>query len=219
MTTSALFEVPFRDPSLLEQALTHTSWAHENNAPHNERLEFLGDAVLQLCASELLYSSRSSDREGELTRMRQQLVCTEALAALARSVDLGQRVRLGRGEENSGGRDRDKLLADVFEAVLGALYLDQGPEVAFRAGREALAPLLPEVDAQNPKVALQEWAQARSGEVPRYEAVGEEGPDHSKQFRVVVSLDGVAEGEGTGSSKQRAEYAAARAALKSLGVT
>ena len=212
----------FRDPSLLVRALTHRSYLNEHPDvfEDNERLEFLGDAVLDFLAAALLYNRLPEMREGRLTRLRAALVRTEQLAALAVQVGLGEHVRLGKGEEEGGGRRRRTLLCDTFEAVVGAYFLDSGIE-AVRAFIEPLfQPVLDEVlpaEMDNDaKSRLQEWAQAEHGVTPRYEIVDDSGPDHERTFTAEVFVGEASWGQGRGSSKRAAEQAAAVEALKRL---
>ncbi len=210
----------FNDPSRLLRALTHRSYLNEHPeaGDDNERLEFLGDAVLDFVAGAFLYHQYPEMREGGLTRLRAALVRTEQLAAFAADLDLGRQLRLGRGEAGSGGRQRQTLLADSFEAVIGAYYLDSGLEAVrafveplFSTAAEAIIRAEQEVDA---KSLFQEWAQAKRGHTPRYAVVGVEGPDHSRTYTVEVTVDGETFGTGTGTSKQAATQAAARSALE-----
>ncbi|MGH2593589.1 MAG: ribonuclease III [Anaerolineae bacterium] len=215
----------FRDPSLLERALTHRSYLNEHlelALDDNERLEFLGDAVLDFVTGAWLYNRFPEMREGRLTSLRAALVKTDALAAFALRIGLDGRLRLGKGEAESGGRGRISLLADAFEAVLGALYLDQG----LGAVREFLERLLPEEverilaeeSDRDAKSMLQEWSQAEYGITPRYRTVSEEGPDHAKLFTVEVRIGDRVVGRGEGLSKQLAAQAAASDALKRSNV-
>lgn len=209
----------FRDPSLLQRALTHRSYLNEHPeaAEDNERLEFLGDAVLNFLAADLLYNRLPEMREGRLTRLRVALVRTEQLAALAQQVRLGERLLLGRGEDDGGGRQRRTLLCDAFEAMVGAYCLDSGIE-AVRAYIEPLFQpildevLLAEVD-NDAKSRLQEWAQAQHGVTPHYEIVDDSGPDHERTFTAVVLIGDQSWGQGSGLSKRAAEQAAALDAL------
>ncbi|MFP7759881.1 ribonuclease III [Marisediminicola sp. LYQ134] len=206
---------------LLELALTHRSFAYENGGiPHNERLEFLGDSILGQAVTVMLYTENPDLDEGELAKRRASLVSSVALAEVARSIDLGRHIRLGRGEELTGGRDKSSILADTVEAVIGATYLSAGPEAATGLVMRLIAPLL--IDparfgaAMDPKTALQELSAQLGRGVPRY-AVSDSGPDHSKRFHAAVSLG--TEGpiaEGDGSSKKHAEMAAALLAWTSL---
>jgi ribonuclease III len=206
----------------LEEALTHPSFANEQRAGKrcdNQRLEFLGDAVLGLLTGELLMARFPDAREGELSLMRSLLVNTEALAAWARSVDLGPALRLGRGADAAGERDRDNVLADAVEAIVGAVYLDRGIDAARALGEAIVAGPLAGLDpgggvGRDPKSELQEQVQAEGGTSPRYRVIGTEGPDHRRAFRVVVEVDGEPLGEGRGRSKKLAEQAAARSAIE-----
>jgi ribonuclease-3 len=204
----------------LEEALTHPSFANEQRGrcADNQRLEFLGDAVLGLLVGELLMARLPSANEGELSLLRSQLVNTEALATWARSVDLGPPLRLGRGADAAGERDRDNVLADAVEALVGAVYLDRGmAEARALAGVIVADPLARLGDGaaveRDPKSELQEQVQAGGGTSPRYRVTGTEGPDHRRSFVVVVEVDGRVLGEGRGRSKKLAEQAAARAAI------
>lgn len=216
---------PFKNPSLLQRALTHRSYLNENAAVHedNERLEFLGDAVVDLVVAALLYNRLPEMKEGRLTRLRASLVRTEQLAELANELDLGPKLRLGKGEEESGGRQRASLLCDAFEAVLGAYYLDSGLE-AVRAYLEPLfqplldAVLRAEADSDS-KSRLQEWAQAERGVTPRYIIIDKHGPDHERTFTAQVYIGDEICGEGKGRNKRLAEQAAALDALERLRLT
>lgn len=214
----------FRRPRLLIDALTHTSYAAEHPAPDvvsNERLEFLGDAVLGLIASDLLYARFPAAPEGELTNLRAALVRASALTDLARRIDLGPYLRLGRGEETTGGRERELLLARAMEAVIGALYLDGGMRAARRfleplLGRE-LEDVLAQREMKDAKSLLQERAQARLGITPTYRVAAEEGPSHARTFVVEALVGEHVIGRGEGRSKRQAEQAAARNALRDEG--
>lgn len=212
----------FRDPSLLQTALTHTSFANENNygrAASNERLEFLGDSVLYIVVTRYLYDTYPDLPEGKLTTMRQNLISGGVLSAFGRRIGLGEALLLGRGEEKDG-RDKPKLLEDAFEALLGALYLDSGHDL-----ERVAAFLLPFVEEhlqtltekhapmQDYKTRLQQYVQLTPGEELRYEVVREEGPDNGKTFTVRVLINSNAFGTGTGSSKKEAEQKAAAEAL------
>jgi ribonuclease-3 len=214
----------FADKSLLQRALTHRSYLNEHPEfplEDNERLEFLGDAVLDFVTGEYLYHHFPEMAEGVLTNLRSALVRRETLARFAQSYRLNSYLQMGHGEAESGGRQRPANLCAAFEAVVGALYLDQGLEavVAF------VEPLIePEVGRtmegnleKDAKSQLQELTQGRMHRTPRYVTVAESGPDHAKEFVVRVTIDGVAYGEGTGPSKQRAAQAAASDALERLG--
>ncbi|HHU30625.1 MAG: ribonuclease III [Bacillota bacterium] len=199
------------------QAVTHSSYAHEHNlsgSAHNERLEFLGDAVLELLISEMLYHAFPKLPEGRLTRFRSELVCEESLFKIAVSLNLGSYLRLGKGEKASGGRCRPSLLADAFEALLGAVYLDLGIEKARAVIKKIFSPLLEKLELGNLctdfKTMLQEYTQARLTATPEYKIVSESGPDHNKLFVAQVLVNGDLLGEGSGRSKKEAEQAAAR---------
>lgn len=207
----------FKDKSLLKAAMTHSSYANENkgNIPYNERLEFLGDAVLQLITSEKLFKESSHMAEGKMSKQRAALVCEEALAGYSAEIQLGQFLLLGKGEEASGGRNRPSILADAFEALIGAMFLDGGMEVAKKF-------VLRFVDAahlslQDYKTLLQEIIQKNPGERLSYVVSGEHGPDHDKSFEVQVHLNSNIIGKGTGKSKKQAEQAAAKEALALMG--
>ncbi|MCL4837651.1 MAG: ribonuclease III [Thermoanaerobaculia bacterium] len=210
----------FRDRRLLAEALTHRSFANERGGEsHYERLEFLGDAVLGLLAAEWLFVSRQGRSEGELSREKAYLISEPVLARHGAAVGLGPLLRLGVGEERSGGREKPSLLADAVEALLGALFLDGGlapvREVGFRLLAEAASWERAAV-ARDPKTALQEAAQARGWELPSYETVAEEGPDHAKRFTVACRIGERAWGQGSGLTKKAAEQAAAADALAAL---
>jgi ribonuclease III len=215
--------VRFGDPSLLEQALVHSSYINENPARasgHNERLEFLGDAVLGLFVAEKLYREFPGLSEGEMTQLRAALVRRDTLARLARAIGLGEYLYLGRGEEASGGRHRTANLAGALEAVVAAVYLDRGAGPAEEAvGRllgeewEAAARRDAGVDY---KSKLQEVTQSRFQQTPQYQSVAEEGPDHARLFTVQVTAGDKVLGTGSGRSKKLAETEAARAALEKL---
>jgi len=216
---------PFRDENLLRLALTHPSVAHEANAAtaHNQRLEFLGDSVLGLVLSRALYEKFPAADEGALTKSRAKLVNSVSLAAHARELGLGAHLILSRGEENSGGRERASALADAFEAVLGAVFLDGGFDAArefilreFAADFGALAEL---TGIENPKGELQELLQSRSPQAPEYQLVSARGADHDRDFECAVLHDGVELARGRGKSKKAAESDAALAALKKLRET
>ena len=216
------FLAPFgvqADPELLERALTHRSWAYENGgAPHNERLEFLGDAILGQAITVRLFTDYPDLDEGELSRRRAALVSSVALAEVARRIGLGSHVRLGVGEERSGGRDKESILADAVEAVIGAVYLSTDPATAAAFVLDLLEPLLADPErfsvTLDPKTTVQEEADARGVPRPSYEVVGE-GPDHGRRYTATVELAGVT-GVGTGISKKAAELAAARAVIEQL---
>ena len=201
------------DPELLELALTHRSFAYENGGiPHNERLEFLGDAILGQAVTVKLYTELPDVDEGELAKRRAALVSSVALAEIARGIGLGAYIRLGRGEELTGGREKSSILADTVEAILGAAYLSAGPEQARQLVLRLVEPLFADPDrfgaAMDPKTSLQELAAKLGREVPVYR-VTDTGPDHSKKFHATVSLGGEDIATGSGSSKKHAEMGAA----------
>ena len=209
----------FQDESLLRLALTHPSVAHESAVatPHNQRLEFLGDAVLGLVLTRELYEKFPGLDEGPLTKARAQMVNRRTLADEARRLNLGEQLLLSRGEESSGGRLRQSALADAFEAVLGAMFLDGGYEAArgfiLRCFRDAFGELTKVPNLENPKGELQELLQASSTEAPRYEMTLATGPDHDRVFECAVFHQDVELGRGCGKSKKEAESQAAFAAL------
>ncbi|TSC59548.1 MAG: putative ribonuclease III [Candidatus Peregrinibacteria bacterium Greene0416_62] len=210
--------VSFRDKEILVEALTHRSAVRRSGLKkHNERFEFLGDAVLELVATEYLF--RVSDKpEGDLTNYRSALVNGEHLASVAKEMKLGEYLHLSRGEEASGGRDKSSTLANALEALIGAIYLDQGFDGAERFCREFILVRLRELLAagkdRDEKSMFQEKAQKVCGTTPHYEVVSEEGPDHDKKFLSAAFIGEEKIAEGSGSSKQRAELDAAKAALK-----
>lgn len=213
-------EYKFRNSLLLAEALTHPSLAHEAQRYHfdYQRLEFLGDAVLQLVVTEYLFSHFQGEAEGQLTKLRSRLVSRDALRMHAAALDLGRYILMGRGEEASGGRERTSTLADAFEALIGALYLDGGLDVAknfiLTQTRADLAKLAEEPVDFNPKGDLQELLQSISPRSPLYELVSQSGPEHEKTFVSEVLWEGIVLGEGTGRSKKQAETAAALEALQ-----
>ncbi len=207
----------FRDRSLLENALTHSSYANENRKSmgSNERLEFLGDSILGMVTADYLYKKHPDLPEGDLTRTRAALVCEESLAEVADRLDLGAYLKLGRGEESGGGRERPSIRADAVEAVLAAVYLDGGLVEARKiVQRFILDKEVEKSTSRDYKTALQELVQRESGRVLTYRLVGESGPDHAKVFSVEVELNGTAVGAGTGHSKKEAEQMAAKAAIE-----
>lgn len=213
-----------KDRQLLIDALTHRSYLNEAGKPgipSNERLEFLGDAVLALVSADLVYHERPEDPEGTLTQLRVALVRTTTLADFARRLGIGQYLRLGRSEAMLGGRDRESVIAAAFEAVLGAIYLDGGISAA-RAFldpllREALGRAVAQHSIKDAKSRLQELAQGRLGVTPRYRLVGTEGPSHERLFVAEVDVGALIAGRGEGRSKQQAEQAAAEQALRDPG--
>ena len=212
----------FKDRALLERAMVHSSYANENRQlglECNERLEFLGDSVLGLAVARHLFLSFPGMPEGRMTRLRAELVCEQSLYSVAQRLGLGKYLMLGRGEEMTGGRERQSILADCVEAVIAAMYLDGGMDIATEfISRMILADLDPGAHAASGdhKTELQELIQRHSGQVLAYELVGESGPDHCKTFTARVTLNGVAIGEGEGRSKKEAEQAAACRALEEL---
>lgn len=212
----------FEDVSLLDEALAHKSYANEAGpeVPHNERLEFLGDAVLALVVSDLLFSLRPMLTEGEMSRIRAYLVKEESLEQVARNFNLGGYLRLGRGEEQSGGRDKASIVADAFEAVVAAIYLDGGFDLAYGFVEGIFRPVITETgtDAieRDSKTRLQEFCQARYGKAPTYRPVSDSGPDHDKVFEVEIVVGKRVLARGRGKSKKEAEQRAAQDALEIL---
>lgn len=217
----------FSDPGLLLLAMTHRSYANEHpeEAPaHNERLEFLGDAVLDLVVSDLLYERYPGLTEGELSKLRASLVSEASLASLAKELDLGSALRVGRGEASSGGRTKASLLSDALEAVIAAIYLDSGPGRGIEAVRNLVARwigariehAMDTTEVVDFKTELQEWAQKRYKEPVHYRIVAEDGPDHERNFEAAVLLQERELARGRGRSKKQAEQAAARAALAAI---
>ncbi|MCI5486193.1 MAG: ribonuclease III [Clostridiales bacterium] len=211
----------FHNISLLQNALTHSSYANErwhNSLLSNERLEFLGDSILGMLVAEYLFRTFPDRPEGELTRMRADMVCEKTLAAVANSIHLGDHLLLGHGEEQGGGRSRNSILADAMESVIAACFLDGGMEAALRFIKRFILVEVPVTKLHNAdyKTQLQELVQQKRNQVLSYTLAGETGPDHDKQFEVEVSLNGNVVGRGKGSSKKRAEQDAARAAIENL---
>ncbi len=210
----------FQDPSILQTALTHSSYANEHALLHSacyERLEFLGDAILGLTAAELLYQRKPLLPEGKMTRIRAELVCEESLCRTAQLLQLGSCMRLGHGAELSGDRARPSILADMVEALIAAIFLDGGLEKAKSfIHRFVLADAESVISCRSldSKTALQELVQKQGAVSIRYELTGESGPDHDKRFTVAVFINGAYGGDGEGRSKKEAEQAAAAAALR-----
>ena len=210
----------FTDRTLLERALTHSSYANENRGKgleSNERLEFLGDSVLGMVTADFLFRTKPNLPEGDLTRTRAALVCEGSLVLVARELGLGRCLKLGRGEDAGGGRERPSIQADAVEAVIAAVYLDGG----IGSARKLISRFILEREQEkganrDHKTALQELVQRESGQVLSYRLVGTSGPDHAKVFRVEVDLNGEAVGTGEGRSKKEAEQNAARAAIEKL---
>lgn len=203
----------FVDPALLDLALTHRSFAYENGGvAHNERLEFLGDSILGQAVTVMLYRDNPELDEGDLAKRRASLVSSVALAEIARGIGLGQYIKLGKGEEQTGGRDKSSILADTVEAIIGATYLAAGGKVATELVMRLIQPLLEDPErfgaAMDPKTSLQELSTRRGRGMPSYR-VSESGPDHSKRFEATVVLGDEDIATGVGSSKKQAEMAAA----------
>ena len=210
----------FRDRSLLSEALNHSSYANEHRSAEvssNERLEFLGDSVLGFVTAEFLFKTYGKLPEGDLTRIRAALVCEQSLYEVAKFLGLGQYLKLGKGEEAGGGRQRQSILADATEAVFAAVYLDGGMERVRELICRVLLSRAPAAEERRDyKTTLQEIVQRRSGQVLTYHMVDESGPDHNKTFLFQVRLNGAPVGQGRGHGKKEAEQAAARDALEKL---
>lgn len=212
----------FNNLNLLKNALTHSSYANEvrNGLSSNERLEFLGDSVLSIIVSDYIFKNFPNLPEGQLTKLRASLVCEKSLCGFSRELELGKYLLLGKGEEKGGGRERDSILADAFEAVLAAMYLDGGYEIA---KNHALRFVLREIEHpeddvfKDYKTVLQEIIQRNPEEAVTYKLVGESGPDHDKSFTVEVMLNSNVIGKGSGKSKKQAEQMAAKQALELMG--
>jgi ribonuclease-3 len=215
-------ELPIKNLLLLTRALTHRSYVNEHPEAleNNERLEFLGDAILNFVAGIWLYNHFPEMAEGELTRMRSALVHTEQLAEFARSIDLGSAMRLGIGEDHAGGRQKDALLCDTFEAVIGALYLQNDITTIQRLVHPMFEQVSEKIilspDSRDPKSRLQEFLQGKGLGIPKYVTVTTSGPDHKPKFEIEVQISGETYGHGSGHNKQAAERAAAQAALNSI---
>lgn len=214
-------QIHFRERNLLQRALTHPSYVNEHpgqGLQDNQRLEFLGDAVLAFVSGEWLFNRFPDAPEGRLTRLRAALVRTETLAGFAYQASIGESLLVGRGEDESGGRHRSANLCDAFEAVVGALYLDQGLDAVrnfvYPRFEAALGGILQDDSDKDPKSRLQEWSQRHFGLTPMYETVSAQGPDHAKEFTVTVRIGGREYAQGSGSRKQHAEQAAAERALE-----
>ncbi len=212
----------FKNPALLTEALTHSSYAHEQhkNMKYNERLEFLGDAVLSIVVSDYIYTHCPDLPEGELTKLRASLVCEKSLFDFAKQINLGSYLRLSNGERRNGGANRPSIVSDAFEALIAAIYLDGGMEPA---KKHILRFVIPEIEShknnsfKDYKTALQEIVQKNPGEHLEYKLVGSSGPDHNKRFKVEVCLNSNVIGRGGGRSKKEAEQQAAREALELMG--
>ncbi len=211
----------FKNIQLLHNALTHSSYANErwhNSLLSNERLEFLGDSVLGMLVAEYLYHNFPNRPEGELTRMRADMVCEQTLAAAANRIGIGAHLLLGHGEEQGGGRSRNSILADAMESVIAACFLDGGIAAALKVVQQFILVEVPVTKLHNAdyKTQLQELVQQKKNQVLSYALVGQSGPDHDKKFDVEVSLNGTVVGFGSGSSKKRAEQMAAASAIEAL---
>ena len=213
--------IRYENKQMILEALTHSSYVNEHRGArrNNERLEFMGDAVLQLWSSQKLFAIRPMLSEGQMTTLRAQLVCEEALAAYNRQLGLGRYLLLGTGEERNGGRNRDSLLADMFEALIGALYQDQGMYAVDILLEQVLTPAItsPKSEALiDYKTKLQEYVQADTRQTVHYQVVRMDGPSNCPEFEVNVMLEEIILGTGVGTSKKRAEQAAAKAAFEKM---
>lgn len=211
----------FENKALLQTALTHSSWANENRksgAVSNERLEFLGDSILGFTVAEFLYQTEPDMPEGQMTRVRAELVCEKSLNIAANALELGLYLRLGRGEEQNGGRKRPSILADAVEALIAAIYLDGGVDAAKEMIRQFVLSQhhKDSLSGFDFKTALQEFVQRKSGQALTYHMTDEDGPDHAKIFTVEVRLNGEPRGQGTGKNKKTAEQAAAKVAYEEM---
>lgn len=216
----------FADIGLLEHALAHRSWVNGNSLPlidSNERLEFLGDAVLDNVVTDHLFHSRPTEDEGQLSKIKSLVVSARVLAEVARDLSLGGHLKLSRSEERGGGRDRESILADAYESVIGAIYLDAGYEPAraflMRTLVASFGRFLADQELANYKSAMLEHSQGKGWGAPQYEVERTEGPEHGKKYHVLVKIRGEVWGRGSGASKKDAEQAAARAALESRGIS
>lgn len=219
-TLEEFFDLDFNDKGLLETALTHSSYANENNCPSNERLEYVGDAVLDLLMGEYLYRKYPLNNEGDLTKKRAKNVCESALVEYAKECNLKQYLRLGNGEEKSGGRDRVAVQADAFEALIGATYIDKGLQECRKIFDKVVVMIVEDERDDNfvdYKSYLQELVQSDKRTL-EYKIVGESGPSHDKVFQTRVYMDEILMGEGMGKSKKEAEQNAAEMALKKLAI-
>lgn len=217
-----LHNLNFKNPALLVKAFTHSSYANEHNCESNERLEFLGDAVLEIAVSEFLFENFPNEDEGFLTKKRAKNVCEPALCIIAHKMDLGKYLLLGKGEEASGGRDKCSTLSDVFEAMLGAIYLDRGFVEIFKILDKYLFTQLMDDGLEvelDYKSSLQEYVQSDSKRSIIYKLVAEEGPPHNKMFTFAVLMDEIEMGRGEGKTKKVAEQNAAKEALNKMAVT
>lgn len=216
--------IKFNRPELLKQAFTHSSYVNEHRQNHfedNERLEFLGDAVLEIGVSQYLYNKYESMPEGELTKLRASIVCEPSLVDFAKELGFGGYLLLGKGEAQTGGRERPAILADVFEAFLGALYIDQGYDQAIRFLEKHVFPKIKNgafSHAMDYKSELQEYVQQDKDQVISYDIVEERGPSHNKEFIALVMINGEPAGKGIGRTKKEAEQRAAKAALDEINM-
>jgi len=213
----------FKNPELLEVALTHRSYLNEHQGAkleNNERLEYLGDAVLELIISDYIFKKYTDKAEGELTSIRSAVVRTESLAEESRRLGIGENLKMSKGEKDSGGKDKDYLLANAYEAVLGAIYLDSGIEECIKFVHRTLIPKIDHIVEHHlfidPKTQAQEIIQARYKTTPTYVIVKEEGPDHDKKFTVALLINKKEKAQGQGTSKQKAEENAALAAIEKI---
>ena len=208
----------FAHPALLAQALTHPSYALQSGQEDNQRLEYLGDAVLQLCVTRRLFDRFPGMQEGQLSRRRAKLVCEASLCAAAARFGLGAALRMDRGEAHTGGREKPSVLADAMEAVIAAVYLDAGLEAAAALVDRTLGSYdQDEAEETDAKTMLQEHVQANGADAPRYEIISQEGPPHARVFTAQVYVGEALRGQGTGTSKKQAQQRAARQALAALG--
>jgi len=213
----------FKNPELLETALTHRSYLNEHQGAkleNNERLEYLGDAVLELIISDYIFRKYTDKAEGELTSIRSAVVRTESLAEESRELGIGENLKMSKGERDSGGKNKDYLLANAYEAVLGAIYLDSGIEECIKFVNRTLVPKIDHIVENHlfidPKTQAQEIIQARYKTTPTYVIVKEEGPDHDKKFTVALLINKKEKAQGQGTSKQKAEESAALAAIEKI---
>ncbi|HER1459060.1 TPA: ribonuclease III [Streptococcus pyogenes] len=219
---STSFDIQFNDLTLLETAFTHTSYANEHrllNVSHNERLEFLGDAVLQLIISEYLFAKYPKKTEGDMSKLRSMIVREESLADFSRFCSFDAYIKLGKGEEKSGGRRRDTILGDLFEAFLGALLLDKGIDAVRRFLKQVMIPQVEKGNferVRDYKTCLQEFLQTKGDVAIDYQVISEKGPAHAKQFEVSIVVNGAVLSKGLGKSKKLAEQDAAKNALAQL---
>ncbi|MBL7158922.1 ribonuclease III [Candidatus Microgenomates bacterium] len=212
----------FKEKKLIDQAFVHRSYLNETKVSlsSNERLEFLGDAVLEFLISSFLYQNFPNKREGELTNLRAAIVCTKTLSEIAKQLGLGELLKLSKGEEKEGGRENPSILADTFEALLGAIYIDGDISQAKDFLEKAFYPYIQEIiskkNLKDPKSLFQEMIQEKIKTSPDYQVLEEKGPDHSKKFKVGVFVDKQLYGTGTGKSKQKAEEVAAKTAIEKI---